>query len=78
MVILNDFVFKLVIIYSKENMKVTDIQMVALILTSCLSVPGASHLASHTFQCDFCTKLATYGCNDSKKTHRSKGRWSEI
>lgn len=27
MVILNDFVFKLVVIYSKENMQVTDIQM---------------------------------------------------
>lgn len=27
MVILYDFVFKLVIIYNKENMKVTDIQM---------------------------------------------------
>lgn len=50
MVILNDFVFNLVVMYSKENMKVTDFQMVALILTSCVSLstglsPHKSHIS---------------------------------
>lgn len=79
MVILNDFVFKLVVIFSKENMQVTDIQMDSPNSNQLFSVfSQASHLTSHTFQCDFCTKLVTGGCYDSKKTQRSKGRWSEI